>query len=244
MIRSRKRSYAPPRPVPRGVVEPDDRELLGGRPALRHELLARGLPAAGRPAELERLDGGVAEAATAQVVERRLPRRMVGEDGVVEGDRPVEDLGQALAPGVVAAGPLVELDPGAGGEDLERVGERHVVTLHDEAEDVAAQPAAEALPALASRGDVERRRLLTVERAETLVGAARLLQLNRVLDDVHHAQLALDFRGDADGQLHLRPARGRPNAPWRLRTWLRACQDLTSHIDDVVYHTVNTPGKY
>ena len=157
---------------------------------------------------------------------------MSGQDRVVEGDRAVEDVAQAALPRVVATRPLVELDARARGQDLERLGEADAVALHDEAEDVAAQAAAEALPALAGRGDVERRRLLTVERAETLVGAARLLQLDGLADDVDHAQLALDFRGDADGQIHLR---SRPLPPSSIRGGAghayRLVKPLTSRID-------------
>ena len=53
--------------------------------------------------------------------------------------------------GILALRPLVDLDAGALGERAERLGERDAVALHDEAEDVAAQAAAEAVPALAGR---------------------------------------------------------------------------------------------
>ena len=235
---------APARPA--GRRQPDGRELVRGRVALRHELLAGRLPATRRPAELVALDRLVAEATAAQVVKGGLARWMPGQDRVVEADRAVEDVAQPTLPGVVAAGPLVELDPRARGQDLERLGEADAVALHDEAEDVAAQATAEALPALASRRDIERRRLLTVERAESLVGAARLLQLDGLADHVDHAQLALDFRGDADGQIHLR-VRARPLVPWRRRTCLSACQALDKPHRGEYYHVVKplyTPGGY
>ena len=69
---------------------------------------------------------------------------------MVEGDRAVEDLAKAGLVGVLALRPLVDLDAGPLGERPERLGERHAVALHDEAEDVAAKAAAEAVPA--SRG--------------------------------------------------------------------------------------------
>ncbi len=64
----------------------------------------------------------------------------------------VEDLAQAGLVGVLTLRPLVDLDAGATGQRAERLRERHAVALHDEAEDVATQPAPEAVPALADAG--------------------------------------------------------------------------------------------
>ena len=58
------------------------------------------------------------------------------------------------------------------GEALDRLHEADPVDLHQEREDVAAFLAAEAVEELAGRGDMERRRLLVVEGAEPLLGAA------------------------------------------------------------------------
>ena len=95
---------------------------------------------------------------------------------MVEGDRRVQDLAESGAAGVLALGPLVDLDAGLAASVRSASGKVEPVALHDEAEDVAAQAAAEAVPALAHRGDDERGRLLTVEGAQPLVGGARLLQ--------------------------------------------------------------------
>ena len=119
---------------------------------------------------------------------------------MVEGDRVVEDLAQAGLVGVLALGALVDLDAGARGQRAERLRERDAVALHDEAEDVPAQAAAEAVPALTGRGDDERRRLLAVERTEALVGGARLLECHRLADDIDDGQLALDLGCNTDRQ--------------------------------------------
>ena len=123
------------------------------------------------------------------------------QDRVIEGDRLVEDLAETRLVGVLALGPLVDLDAGATGQRAERLRERDAVALHDEAEDVAAQPAAEAMPALPDWGDDERRCLLAVERTEALVGGARLLQYHCLADDLDDRQLALDFGCDTDRQM-------------------------------------------
>jgi hypothetical protein len=53
----------------------------------------------------------------------------------------------------------------------------------EELEHVAADAAAEAVEVALVAVDVERRRLLAVERAEALVGGASLLERDVVLDD-------------------------------------------------------------
>ncbi len=97
---------------------------------------------------------------------------------------------------VLALRPLVDLDAGLRGERPEGVGERDAVALHHEAEDVAAEATAEALPGVAARGHGERGCLLAVERAEPLEGRARLLQLHRLADHIDDVQPALDFACD------------------------------------------------
>ena len=122
----------------------------------------------------------------------------LGQDAVVERDRGVEDVAQALALRILAAGALAELNAGALRQPAERLGKVDRVALHDEVEDVAAAAAAEALPALARGRDRERRRLLAVERAQALVRGARLAQLHGLADQIDEVDLLLDFCGGAD----------------------------------------------
>ena len=180
--------------------EPDLDELLGADVALGLQLPRHLVPAGRRPAELERLDRLIGEAATLQVGQRRSAGLGAGQDRVVEGDRGVEHLAQASATGVLALGPFVDLDAGACGQRAERLGKGRAIPLHDEAEDVTTEPTAEAMPRLARRGDDERGRLLTVERAQALVGGSRLLQRDRFADDLDDGQLALDLGSRADRQ--------------------------------------------
>ena len=84
-----------------------------GEAALVDERAAERVPRVDRVAELVGRERLVGEAAAAHVVERRLAVAALGQDAVVEGDRRVERIAQALAPGVLAAGPLAELDAGA-----------------------------------------------------------------------------------------------------------------------------------
>ncbi len=143
---------------------------------------------------------------------------------------------------------------------LSASGKVEAVAAHDEAEDVAALAAAEAVPALAAGRDDEARRLLAVERAEALVGGPRLLERDRLPDDVEDGQLALHFGCDADGQTWFScgtgvrigccvagarggpcrfpgyPVRPDPTAPAgiRRRTCVRACQVLTRRFRGIV----------
>jgi hypothetical protein len=59
-----------------------------------------------------------------------------------------------------------EGDAGTFGEFADGVGERQVLVLHDELDDIAPGAAAEAMPDLARRVDVEAGGFLFVERAE------------------------------------------------------------------------------
>ena len=161
---------------------------------------AQGVPVGRRPAQVRPFDRLVGEAALAQVGQGALARGRLRQDGVVERDGRLDDVVEMPAAGVLAGGPLVDLDAGAAGQDLERLREGEAVAAHDEAEDVAALAAAEAVPALASGRDDEARRLLAVEGAEALVGGPRLLERDRLPDDVEDGQLALHFGCDADGQ--------------------------------------------
>ena len=180
--------------------EADLDELLGTHVALGAELGDERVPAARRPAELMGRDRLVGKAPSAKIVACGLTGFRAGQDRVVEGDRMVEDLAETGLVHVLTPGPLVDLDAGLGGQLAERLGECQTVSLHDEAEDVASEPAAEALPALAHRGHHERGCLLTVERAETLERGPRLLQRHRLADDVDDRELVLNLGRNADCQ--------------------------------------------
>jgi hypothetical protein len=155
----------------------------------------------------------VGEAAAAEIVEGGLPGLRGCQDRVVEGDRALEHVPKPLPVGILAGRPLVELDAGLRREDLESFRERKAVALHDEAEDVAALAAAEALPRVAAGCHGERRRLLAVERAEALVGGTGLLELDRLADDLDDTELALDFGCNADRQTRPPRAHRPPRCP-------------------------------
>src|SRR4051812_2283014 len=95
--------------------------------------------------------------------------------------------------GILALRPLVDLDAGLRREHPEGVREGRAVALHHEREHITTQAAAEALPRVPGRGDRERRRLLTMERAQPLEGRPGLLQLHRLADHVDDAQPTLDL---------------------------------------------------
>src|SRR5258708_10020757 len=92
-------------------------------------------------------------------------------------------LDQPAPPGLLLAGNLAallvtKLDPGPGCQALNGLGEPESVDLADEGDNVATLGAGEAVPQAAGRGHMERRRLLLVERAESLErAAARSAQL-------------------------------------------------------------------
>ena len=79
------------------------------------------------------------------------------------------------------------------GQPLHRLHEGQVLDLLQEGEDVAALAAAEAVVVAAGRADLERRRLLVVERAQALeVAAAGVAQRDVLPHDL------LDAAGVAD----------------------------------------------
>jgi len=92
-------------------------------------------------------------------------------------------LDQPAAPGLLLAGNMpalfiTELNAGSGSQPLHRLSESQGVDLADKGDDVATLGAGEAVPQAAGRRDIERRRLLLVERAESLQrAAARATQL-------------------------------------------------------------------
>ncbi len=196
-------------PAAEAVVDPspppadaqaDRLQLVVGCVPLPSQCSRERLPAFGRVPELIRGDRVVREPATAEVIEGGLAVTCAGEDGVVEGDRRLEDFAEAPLPGVLARRPLVELDAGSGGQEPERGREIDSLALHDEAEDVSPQAAAEAVPALASGRHHERWSALTMERAQALPRRARLSEGDALADDLDDVELRLDGGDDACGQ--------------------------------------------
>ena len=164
------------------VRRPPDRDqpgrdgLLLGE-ALLPQVAQQGVAVARREADPELLGRRLVEAA--------LPQELARHDGVGRGQRVgVVGLGHAVRldqPGALGAaralGPRVALLAAQRhavlvGEALHDLGEAQAVDLHQEGDHVAAFPAAEAVPELAGRVDVERRGLLVVEGAQALERAA------------------------------------------------------------------------
>src|SRR5690606_18992450 len=85
---------------------------------------------------------------------------------------PATTLFRSLVAGDVAALLVAELDARCPRQVLDGFDEAQVFDLLDEGDDVAAFPAAEAVPEVACGGDVERGGLLVVERAQAFEGAA------------------------------------------------------------------------
>ena len=140
-------------------------------------MLEQGVAVARREADPERVGRRLVEAALVQELTGR--QRVGGGElpGVELLRHPVRlDQPTAGGPlGAVAADVAVlaaQLDAVLVGEPLDRLDEAEPVDLHQERDDVAALLAAEAVEELTGRGDVERRRLLVVEGAQALLGAA------------------------------------------------------------------------
>jgi hypothetical protein len=189
-----------------------------------------GVPAAGGVAAVE--------------VERRLPveaalgeelprRRRLGRTELlgVEGRRggvgrdescPLADrraVGPARRPATVVL--VVQFDVGAAGEPLDRLAERQMVDLLDERNDIATGIAAETMPQVSRGCDVERRRLLVVERAEALQApAAGALELQVLTDHLVDAAAVAHQRdvgsADAPSPGHLVSPQPIPGAPAML----------------------------
>ncbi len=243
-------------PAGRGQAHLD--ELGRADLALALQRADQGVPVGWREPELGSLDRFVGEAAAVEVGQRGGAGLAAHEDRVVEGERRVEHLVETLAVGILARCPLVDLHPGTLRQAPERLGEGDPVPAHHEREDVPALAAAEAVPRLPRGRDDEAGRLLRVERAEALERGAGFPELHGLPDDVDDRELALDFRGDPDGQpapLPTAPTRPRPLASSARvvhRTRKRACQALTRHErrwsvrprSTFVKRSVNTPGGY
>ena len=121
-------------------------------------------------------------------------------------------LDELLAPGPLPGLPgrrVRELHPGLGREVLDGADEVDVLVLLDEREHVARLVAAEALVAPGLLADVERRRLLGVERAQPDPVAPDLAQRDELADDVddrHRRAQPLDV---VVGDRHRRRGYGR-----------------------------------
>jgi hypothetical protein len=81
---------------------------------------------------------------------------------------------------VVGEFALLYLDVILSCEPSQRFGIGHLLVLHDEAYGVAALTASEAMAGAACRRHIERRGLLVVERAQTLIVASTLAKCNKL----------------------------------------------------------------
>ncbi len=146
--------------------------LLVGEPA-PPQVAGECLAVAGREADAEHLRGGLVEAALVEELpgDDRVGRReLLGVEllgDLVGLDEPPAG-GAARADRLVVAVLATQLDADLLGQALDGLGEGQPVDLHEEGDDVAALPAAEAVEELAGRVDVEGRRLLVVEGAQAL----------------------------------------------------------------------------
>jgi hypothetical protein len=136
--------------------------------ALLSEGLLELLAPVRRVAEAEGADGLVAEAAAAEILQRRPPRgrpELLLEPFRRRLDRVAERLAPLLARGVLRRRAR-HLEPGFLGKALHRLREAKVVDAHREADDVAMRAAAEAVEEALVVVDEEARALLVVEGAE------------------------------------------------------------------------------
>src|SRR5690606_30345808 len=134
------------------------------------------LRAGGSVADPEAFGVGAGEPAFGEEAAARLRLRAQQLLGVELRGGPVR-LDQPLAlpllvAGHVAALLVAELDARRARQVLDGLREPQVLDPLDEGDDVPALPAAEAVPEVAGRGDVERGGLLVVEGAQALQGAA------------------------------------------------------------------------
>src|ERR1022692_2841021 len=182
--------------MPSAARESPGEQLVLGEPQAA-QVPGGHLPVVGRVADAEPLRGGDVESAGGEEVARR-----AGSDGqellrIIIGGRPVR-LEQPAALRLLLAGDMAallvaQLDADPGRQPLHRLGEAESVDLADERDDVTALGAGEAVPQAASRGDVERRRLLLVERAQALHrAAARATQLEVLPDDLGDGRAGTD----------------------------------------------------
>ena len=162
------------------------------------------------PTRAGRLDRGVGEDATVEVLEGRLCRDRRGQD--LGGRKRSRSRGTSRSGARWASSRFVRSSistPALAARPRSASGNVTGVSFHHEREHVAALLAAEAFPGVAARGDRERRRLLAVEGAQALEGRARLLQLDRLADHVEDVQPTLDLCRNAACRLDRLPHRGR-----------------------------------
>ena len=180
------------------AVALDDQTRLGERAAARlvdAEAAQHVVPGIRGVADQEALERRGLEAAA---------RGVVGGAAIgLQGLRPVrrdarQHRVQRLARCLRVVGPpglARDVDAGARGQLLDRLGEAQAVVVHQEAEHGAVRAAAEAVVELLVRAHPERRRLLVVEGAAGLVFAARFLQRDAradQLDDVAARDQVID----------------------------------------------------
>ncbi|CAM4263612.1 hypothetical protein COGO111638_05655 [Corynebacterium gottingense] len=166
--------------------------------AAPQQVLRQGVPAVGRVAALEAVDEVAVEAAVQQELAARLRLRLLEALAVelmrrlVRGQEALAGAGFDVAR---ARGSALVVDVVADRvrDRLDGLGERELLQLHEEVEDVAALAGGKAVVVAARGADVEARRLLVLERAEALQRVvARRFELDVLADDV------LDRRALAD----------------------------------------------
>ena len=193
---------------------------LVGAKALRRQMPHKRL-AAGCEPELPILGDAAPHPAGREVLARRLGVGALAahELGVVELGGLLADRLQALplaARRRAAAGLLGQLDMRPVRELADGLGEREVLRLHDEAERVAAGAAAETVPQLGGGVDLERGRLLVVQRAAAPEVAAALAHRRALADerdDVGRLAHFLDVVIADDGLLAAFPPYPRVSQP-------------------------------
>ena len=186
-----EREHQPEREVvvAAGVRETCGLHLLDGEASLPR---FRDEPRPARETETERARALLAEPAAREVLPHRCTRLRLPEHPLEVRRRLLEQSGQPLATlacRVLARRRLLVLERDAEplGEPLDRADEVEVLGLLDEAHDVPALAAAEAVVELADGVDREARRALLVERAAAAVSRARrTTQRGSGRDDVDH----------------------------------------------------------
>ncbi len=164
------------------------------------EVVGEEAPLGGRVAELELVRDLGADATLREVRAAGLAA-LVGEHLAIERGRDLVDIEHrdAFAACAPELGRLLDarhLDTEPIRELLGRLDEALALELHDEVEDVAVLLAAEAVKEALVGRHVERRRLLAVERAQTLPVATRLTQLHVLPDHADDVGRVADLRDD------------------------------------------------
>src|SRR5581483_6865373 len=147
------------------------------------EELRERVPRVRREADAERFRGLAGDAATFQVLDRRLRlAQLLAEEALSAGERVERTFEHRAVRRVAAfARDFHSSDPR---ELLDGFGKRQAVVFHQKRDDGPVLAAAEAVEELLVWRHRERRRLLVVERAERVILAARTLELDARADDV------------------------------------------------------------